>query len=290
MAWHTTWNDPPPRSGGLAGHERGTPPGVILILVSTVAVFVVDGLTRGLLTKYGALTVRSVLSLEVWRLFTYQFLHAGAMHIFWNMFILWMLGKMLEWRLGTRQFLALYFLSGVLGGVFEVLFNLGMHHQFGYAFYRLSGETFLDIPAVGASAGVAGVLVAFAVAYPRALFLLFFLVPIEARWLAIAYLVITSVAVWQGLAQGKLDNVAHAAHLGGMVLGFIWMKWGTGVAFWWRERTSQGRRRVVERSRDHEQAEIDRILRKVHEYGVDSLTLREKVFLQEMGDKYRDRS
>ena len=290
MAWHSTWNEPPPRSSGVAGRPGGTPPGVLLILITTVGVYLIDGMTGGLLTRLGALTVRSVLSLQVWRLFTYQFLHAGLMHIFWNMFILWMLGMNLERRLGTRQFLALYFLSGVLGGVCEVLFNLGMHHQFGYAFYRLSGETFLDIPAVGASAGVAGVLVAFAVAYPRALFLLLFLIPIEARWLAIAYLVITSVAVWQGLAQGKLDNVAHAAHLGGMVLGFIWMKWGTGLAFWWQRRTSHGRRRVVERSRDHEQAEVDRILSKVREYGVDSLTLREKMFLQEMGDKYRDRS
>jgi membrane associated rhomboid family serine protease len=289
MAWHSTWNDPPERRS-FWNRPGGTPPGVLLILVTTVAVFVLDGLTHGRLTQLGALTVRSVLYFQFWRFFTYQFLHAGLMHIFWNMLMLWMLGVTLERRLGTRQFLALYLLSGVVGGVCEVLFNLGMHHQFGYAFYRASGITFLDIPAVGASAGVAGVLVAFAVAYPRALFLLFFLVPIEARWLAIAYLVITSFAVWQGLVQGKLgDNVAHAAHLGGMVLGFVWMKWGTGIALWWRHRPARGRRLLVERTREHEQGEVDRILHKVHEEGVDSLTLREKMFLQEMSEKYRDR-
>jgi membrane associated rhomboid family serine protease len=291
MAWHSTWNEPPeqPRRGGWFGRPRSRAPGLRAVLIITVAVFVLDVATKGMLSSMGALTVDSVLHLQVWRLFTYQFLHAGTMHIFWNMFILWMLGQRLEEDLGTRQFLALYFAGGVFGGVCEVLFNMGMHAQFGAQFYHATGMTFLNVPAVGASAGVAGVLVAFAVLYPRALFLLFFLIPIEARWLAIAYLVITSISVWQGLAQGRLDNVAHAAHLGGMVMGFVWMKWGARIACWWQMRRAGARRQVVDRSREAEQAEVDRILEKIHEHGTQSLTLREKMFLQEMSQKYRDR-
>ena len=77
MAWHSTWNEPPERRSGCLLGGGATPPGVALILLATIAVFVLDGLMGGALTEIGALTVRGILYLEVWRLVTYQFLHAG---------------------------------------------------------------------------------------------------------------------------------------------------------------------------------------------------------------------
>ncbi len=292
MAWHTTWNEPPtPKRRFLADRGGFFPPGVKLVLLVTIGVYVVDVLTRGALSRIGALSVRSLLHLEVWRLVTYMFLHSlgGIAHIGWNMFIFVMLGHTLERQLGSKQFLWLYFLSGILGALFEVAFNVLMHMQHGPFMTRQGPMTFLDLPAVGASAGVAGVLVAFAVVNPRAVFLLFFFLPIQARWLALIYGLGETRHIFVGLSHGWVDGVAHAAHFGGMVLGFVWVKWGMRIAAGLKRTTGPARGGSVERSRQREQAELDRILKKVHEQGVDSLTLREKMFLQDVGNKYHDK-
>ena len=299
MAWHTTWNDPPQRKRAWLVDRGGLfPPGVKIVLLVTIGVYVVDVLTRGRLSQIGALSVRSLLALQVWRLFTYMFLHSlgSIAHIGWNMFIFAMLGHTLERQLGSRQFLWLYFLSGILGGLFEVAFNSVMHvqhgpitDQYGRVIMTPDGPlTFLVIPAVGASAGVMGVLVAFACRNPRAVFLLFFLLPIQARWLALIYFLAETRHIFTALRYGWPDGVAHAAHFGGMVLGFVWMKWGTRIAARIPRGAGQPAGSPFERSREREQAELDRVLKKVHEQGVDSLTLREKMFLQDVGNKYRD--
>ena len=292
MAWHTTWNEPPtPKRRWLTDRGGFFPPGVKLVLLVTIGVYVVDVLSRGALSRIGALSVRSLLHLEVWRLVTYMFLHSlgSIAHIGWNMFIFVMLGHTLERQLGSKRFLWLYFLSGILGALFEVAFNVLMHMQHGPFMTPQGPMTFLDIPAVGASAGVAGVLVAFAVVNPRAVFLLFFFLPIQARWLALIYVLGETRHIFVGLSQGWVDGVAHAAHFGGMVLGFVWVKWGMRIAASLKRTTGPARGGSVERSRQREQAELDRILKKVHEQGVDSLTLREKMFLQDVGNKYHDK-
>jgi len=290
MAWHPTWNEPPSKRSPafMADRGGGMPPGVKMVLLVTVGVFFADYFTRGALTEFGSLSVQDLLHLEVWRLFTYMFLHSGFGHIFWNMFIFWMIGQTLERQLGTRQFLWLYLAAGVLGGALEVTFNVVMHLEHGPIQTLQGTMTFLDIPAVGASAGVAGVMVAFATINPRAIFLLFFFLPIQARWLAIIYMIIETRHMFVGLQTGWTGGVAHAAHVGGMVLGFVWIKWGHRIA-----RAARGRNRrddgpMFSRGRDRDREELDRILDKVHREGVGSLTTREKMFLQEMGGKFRD--
>ncbi len=298
MAWHPTWNEPPrQRPRFMMGGGGAFPPGVKMVLLATVAVFLVDVVTRGRLSQYGSLSVRDLLHLEVWRLVTYMFLHGGFAHIFWNMFIFWMIGQTLERQLGTRQFLWLYFAAGLVGGLLEVGFNAVMHLEHG-PITSAGGQvvmtpegplTFLDIPAVGASAGVAGVMVAFATLNPRAIFLLFFFLPIQARWLAIIYMVIETRHMLMGLETGWTDGVAHAAHVGGMIVGFVWMKWGHRIAQAVRSgRPRKDRGPVFRRGGDRDRGELDRILDKIHREGVGSLSMREKMFLQEMGGKFRD--
>jgi len=295
MAWHPTWNEPiddRPRRRFLADRGGLMPPGVKVILLVTIGVFLVDGLTNGLLTWLGALSVHSLMRLQVWRLVTYMFLHGGFAHIFWNMFIFWMIGSVLERQLGTRRFLYLYFVAGALGGLFEAGSNVVMHAEHGPFLTREGPMTFLDVQAVGASAGVAGVLVAFATLNPRAIILLFFILPIEAWLLALIYMVVEMRYLVEGLLGGWTGNVAHAAHVGGGLVGFVWMKWGHRLASALRR---GGRGREVDggsffrRRDDRDQDELDRILAKIHREGVGSLTTREKMFLQEMGGKFRDR-
>ena len=295
MAWHPTWNEPTddrPRRRFMADRGGMMPPGVKVILLLTVGVFLADGFTNGALSRFGALTVTDVLHLQVWRLVTYMFLHGGIGHIFWNMFIFWMIGNMLERQLGTKQFLYMYFAAGILGGVFEVGFNVVMHYEHGPIMTRGGPISFLDIPAVGASAAVAGVLVGFATLNPRAIFLLFFFLPIEARWLALVYMVVETRHIVFGLQTGWTDNVAHAAHVGGGLLGFVWMKWGYRIAAALRRGSrarDDGGGSFLRQGDGRDQGELDRILDKIHREGVGSLTTREKMFLQEMGGKFRDR-
>ena len=298
MAWHSTWNEPPPRRRTwLLGAGGFTPPGVRLVLIATIAVFVVDALFfRGGLSAYGAVSVRSLMRLEVWRMITFQFLHANLEHILWNMFILWMLGVTLERQLGTRQFLYLYFISGAVGGLFEVVFNATWAALYGDIVirmrvpggYQLAGMSPLDMPAVGASAGVAGVLVAFAVLNPRTLFYIFFLLPVQARWVALVYCLAETRYVVLGLMGRWSGGVAHAAHFGGMLVGFLWAWFGPRLWSWWRSRPG-GRRAGGPTSgppgperEEADQAEVDRILAKIHQEGIGSLSTREKLFLQEV--------
>ena len=288
MAWHSTWNEPPPRRRSILGGTGFTPPGVRAILFVTIGVYIADGFLNRALTEIGALSVRNVWHL--YPLVTYQFLHGGFAHIFWNMFLLWMLGVTLERQLGTRQFLYLYLISGVVGGLCECGFNVAMDLQ-GHAAAadRLGGRlSFLDIPAVGASAGVAGVLVAFACKNPRAVFYLFFLLPVEARWVALVYVLAETRHIVLGLQHGWADGVAHAAHFGGMAVGYLWMKYGGRVWLWWSAR-SAGRPQWRPRGQptEGEEAEVERILKKIHEQGIDSLTPHEKAFLQDVSRRRR---
>jgi len=288
MAWHSTWNEPRDRRRPGFFVDRGgwLSPGVKLVLFLTVGVFLGEMLWPTALTDGGALTVRSLLRLQVWRLVTYMFLHASTDHILINMFMFWMLGVALERQMGTKSFLWLYFTAGVLGGLFEVVFNCLMFVKYGPVYLDNAGHTFLTMPAVGASAGVAGILVAFATRNPRAEFLLFFIFPIEAWIIALVYVLVETRHVVLALMHGwMVDNVAHAAHFGGMVLGFLWIKWGDRVGRGWRGRVRPPRERPGLRTTAEEQAEMDRILEKIHREGVESLTLREKMFLQEMSSR-----
>jgi len=285
MAWHQTWNDsPPPRRGGFFADRGGFfPPGVKLVLFLTVAVFLMEAVWGSALVALGALTVESLLRGEIWRLLSYMFLHANSTHLLVNMFMFWMLGSVFERQIGTRRFLLLYFACGVAGGLFEAVFNYLMFLKF--------GPVFLTMPAVGASAGVMGILVAFATLNPREKFLVFFILPVEAWWVAAVYGLIETWPILKDLvfSQNPMwgDNVAHAAHFGGMVVGFVWMKWGERIARLLRRGSAPREKVFTGRTPEEEDAEVDRILDKIRDEGLDSLTLREKMFLHEVSRRRR---
>ena len=139
--------------------------------------------------------------LRPWQLLTYMFMHANIDHIFFNMFALWMFGYILENYWGTRRFLIYYLLCGIGAGVANLLLAglIGAH------------------PTIGASGAVYGILLAFGMMFPNERIYLYFLVPIKAKWFVIGYALIE-------LVDGILfttDGVAHFAHLGGMLTGFI---------------------------------------------------------------------
>jgi membrane associated rhomboid family serine protease len=134
---------------------------------------------------------------------THAFLHGGFLHIFLNMYALWLFGTRLELYWGSRDF-ALYYLVCVFGAA---IFQLG--------FSSVSGGHY---PTVGASGGVFGLLLAFGMIFPKEVLILIFPpIPIQARWFVIIY---AGISLWAGVT-GSMAGVAHFAHLGGMFFGLI---------------------------------------------------------------------
>jgi len=314
MAWHPTWNQEPQGQGryryvrvGWSGRRGGTGKATKWLLIANIAVFVaVFMLGQVWMFDAGALTARLTLRhFQLWRLVTYQFLHGSFMHIFWNMFVLWMFGRVVEMQFGTRRFLWIYILSGIAGGVLEIGVNY-LVSQRGGAYAGLDMT-----PIVGASAAVAGIVVAYAMLNPNSLIYIFFVLPVKAKWAAIGYAVITTWFALQAFfgpaATGP--SVAHAAHLGGMAYAFLWYRAGANVptGLWSRMKRALGgggrsQRPDADASRHHpitgsstyskqdvaDEQRLDDILRKLHDEGLDSLTDQERKFLRQMSEKKRD--
>jgi membrane associated rhomboid family serine protease len=196
------------------------------LIVINVAVFVVNNVLQlaivrnnpytgqavayPLLSYFGEFTVSAAIGhFQIWRFITYQFLHADMMHILFNMFALYMFGQLIESYLGRRRYLAFYLLSGIGGGVLYVI--LTMLGFFGAA--RISAQ----VPLVGASAGIFGVLIAAAQIAPDATVLIYGAIPARLKTVAWVLLGIAVLAIFGfgGNAGGQ------AAHLGGAVVGFF---------------------------------------------------------------------
>lgn len=139
-----------------------------------------------------------------WQILTYMFMHAGFVHIFFNMLALWMFGAELENVWGSRKFLLYYLLCGVGGALSNLLVGL------------IAGQ---GAPTVGASGAVFGVLLAFGMLFPNRLIYIYFLLPIRAKYMVMLWI---GLELWYGVT-GTTDGVAHFAHLGGAVAGFVFM-------------------------------------------------------------------
>ncbi len=182
---------------------------------------------------------------------SYMFLHANFEHLFFNMFALWIFGNSIENVWGAKRFLIYYFVTGI-GAIclhqmvqyFEVSMVVSQLQEAGVtadmiqeiiasgkyntgllAFVSESDLYTLystyNMPTVGASGSVFGILMAFGMLFPNAIIYLYFAIPIKAKWLVLGYGLIELGA---GVAASQGDNIAHFAHLGGMIFGFILIK------------------------------------------------------------------
>ena len=268
----------------------------VLLVGINAAVFVIEWLASffspGLFVQnYLALSLEGLRHGYVWQFLTYQFMHAGLWHLLFNCLTIFFFGRVVEMALGRRRFLALYLVSGILGGVVQMLFALGLPQHF-------------DAPVVGASAGASGLVAAFAVLNWQerfTLFIYFFPVAMRGKTLFWASVALAVIGILTPNSQ-----IANAAHLGGILTGFFYVR-----------RLMSGRLQAgeppVRRSAPRElaarlkenklwraqaippveelsaeeflQTEVDPILDKISAHGIQSLTARERATLQKAGQK-----
>lgn len=167
------------------------------------------------------------------QLFTYMFMHANFQHIFFNMFALWMFGRVLEQVWGPKRFLLFYMLCGIGAGLIQELVQYIEYAtvlsnyttvQTGYGLIPMS-EYLNMMRTVGASGAVYGILLAFGMLFPNSQMFVFPLpFPIKAKYFVMGYAVLELVL---GMSGG--DGVAHFAHLGGMLFGLI-------LIIYWRKK------------------------------------------------------
>ena len=184
------------------------PPAVKHLLIINVLVFGADYvLQRQGIYLGNILALFSLQSgnFQLWQPLSYMFMHANLTHIFFNMFNLWMFGAAMENFWGTKRFLVYYLACGIGAGLLYMLLP-GMHVT------------------VGASAAVYGLLLAFGMTFPNEYIYLYFLMPIKTKWFVTGMIVIELL---QGIFY-SYDGVAHFAHLGGMLIGFL-------LIMWWRK-------------------------------------------------------
>ena len=190
-----------------------TPPIVQKLLIANIAVFLAQVMTSG---RFDGLVALEPMDLwtrgALWQPFTYMWMHGGLGHLLMNMFVLWMFGSQLAMAWGPRRFIRYYLICGVGAGLIiaTVPFLLvGVH---------LAPSYILDIPTVGASGAIYGVLLAYSLTWPdRTIMLIFPPVAFRAIWL-IPLLFFMSV-----LFPGA-GNISHVGHLGGVVVGWLYLR------------------------------------------------------------------
>jgi membrane associated rhomboid family serine protease len=255
------------------------PPAIKTIILINVGIFLLQLTPFGdAISALGALWPVGSGNFRIWQPVTYMFLHGGMTHLFFNMFALWMFGAEIETHWGTREFSIYYFVCGIGAALINLIATKGGLY-----------------PTVGASGAIYGVLLAFGMMFPNRYIFLYFLFPVKAKYFIAGYALIEFVSGFGSRAMGSGSNIAHFAHLGGMLIGFLYItikrtdfetfslsetlaNVGEKIESLFKKRNSP---RLHTQNRvapppPVSNAEIDAILDKISEHGYASLTQEER--------------
>ncbi len=277
------------------------PPVTKNLLIINLLVFLATLALRGYdvsLSQYFGLHFAAASDFRIYQLVTYMFLHANIEHIFFNMFALWMFGRVMEQVFGSQRFLTYYLVCGIGAGLMQEIaqtiqyFVMDLHQYSG-----ATVEAYLNSwTTVGASGAVYGILLSFGYMFPnQKMFIIPIPFPIKAKYFVAGY---AAIELFSVMSRSN-DGVAHMAHLGGMLFGWLllvyWRKPRRNVLDelrqWWQQRQLKSQDNYNRNAgcggfrsdemeynarRQARQQEIDRILQKVKQYGYGSLTEDEK--------------
>lgn len=238
------------------------------LIIINAAVFLIQMLSQINLAAIFGLTPAKIYSdfpnnlYRIYQAFTYMFFHGGFFHIFFNMFVLWMFGTEIEYSWGSKRFVKFYIGCGLGGALMSLIFNYG-----------------LSIPIVGASGAIYGILAAYWIMFPQRYLLLFFMFPMKVRY------AIPMLAILNFLAAGPY--VAHLAHLGGALVGLIYLKldWRIYRPLRWYRNLKYKRKEAEQKKRRLKAEEImkrvDQILDRINEVGIENISKEERQFLKD---------
>ena len=242
----------------------------LLILINMVLYILQHFAPDGYLQVFGLVPESVLLRGWIWQLVTYMFLHGGLLHIFFNMLFLWMMGSELERYWGSREFVKYYLVTGIGAGIINALV-----------------QPHSTVPIIGASGAIFGLIIAFGMAFPDRELLLYFFIRIKAKHFAVLIGLIELISLFALPNAG----VARFAHLGGLVVGYFYLKrerysyplkrWYLGAV---HKREESAQRKEEEKEREA-RAEVDRLLDKIGREGLDSLSDRERHFLNKRSGK-----
>ena len=289
-----------------------TPVVTKILLIINILLFIPSGLGFADLSDMLGLHFFLAPDFKPYQLVTYMFMHGGFLHIFFNMFTLWIFGRVLEQVWGPKKFLLFYLVCGVGAGLCQEAVQ--------YIEYMSDEGLVNGAITVGASGAVYAILLAFGMLFPNEKLYLYFFLPIKAKYLVIGFIVIEIIT---GIANN--DNVAHFAHLGGMLFALIfvlywrrqakkrqygftsWEEYDGGKSMWeklrekatsvapkqepidakWEpvEPKEESKAKDPFAERRAQQAEIDRVLDKVRKSGYSCLTEEEKKTIFEFRNK-----
>jgi membrane associated rhomboid family serine protease len=251
-----------------SGKEQVVTPWVRSLLVANVGMFLLCVIFPAL--PLALLLVPALIPERPWTVVTYLFVHAGLWHLVFNMLALYFFGPRVEARLGGRRFIALYGISGLVAALTSLVFT--PHSAI-----------------VGASGAIFGVMLGYARYWPRALIYVWGVVPIEARWFVLG---MTALSLFGGFG-GVQSGVAHFAHLGGFLGGFLYLSWveRRARAGPWRASAARPARRLdaavleqwgkirLEDLHPVNREEVERLLARLAVGGIASLTPEERAVL-----------
>lgn len=268
MSYYRYGRGRPDPSGGYYS-SRWTP-GVKGLLIANGVLFLAQLMVgRPFTVLFGLVPDYVTHRLFLWQLLTYMFLHGGFFHLLFNMFVLWMFGCEVEGLWGRREFLKYYFLTGVGAGILTVI---------------SSPNSF--IPTVGASGAIYGLLLAFGLLFPERYIYLYFLIPVKAKYLVVIFGAVEFLAAFSGRPSG----IAHFAHLGGILVGLVYLKRGVirNKLFGGVGRKERRRYSTRRESGDDMGSQVDRILRKISQQGMNSLTTEERETLDRASRSHQE--
>ena len=259
------------------------PPAIRGLMIANVVGFVVGLMAPETHSLFGLVPQQVIFHRWIWQPLTYLFLHGNIWHLVFNLFALWMFGMPVESQWGERDFLKYYLLCGFGAGAAHLA--LGPHS---------------NIPVIGASGSVFGLLVAFAMLYPDAVVYLYFLIPIKATHMAILF---GAIELYSGY-KSSMPGIANFAHLGGMLTGYVYIRcwWVAKIQLkaLWQRTTSAAPEddpapRLIDRraakpkasAPDSDMAEVDRILDKILSDGLESLTDAERGIMHRYSERNR---
>jgi membrane associated rhomboid family serine protease len=294
-------SEPSFRFGGVSSWSA-----VKTLVVINVIVFILQSLfmQQRLLESWLQLGLPQVLHGQIWRLTTYDFLHetgdAFPWHLLFNMWLLWIAGGRVENTLGKREFLAFYLLAGVVSGI---------------VFLIWSAVTHSSVPVIGASGAAIAVMIVYAMHWPHDRWYIWGVLPIPVMVLALLAVAQDLLPMLSEISgRGSRDLVAHSAHIGGMLFGFLYVSLRWRITDW----LPSGRpasRRSSRRARPFRnplrrrpeltlhveepdeptgvppevEVRLDSLLEKITRQGEASLTAEERHFLAEASRRYRNR-